>query len=172
MNCFRAGCDGDQPLADSHYIFSLRSFWALGHGHLDLLTLPQSATAICNNCGVVNKNILAARLFNKPKSLFVIKPLDGTFNLLCHISLCNLFQALSPVKIRRPLSTTIRPQFDRTICKPNTKIGTYARPKSRGFIGRAPIHSSKKSENCICRNCEASRYGQPDRASLESVRLR
>gem|GEM_PF-5312197 len=73
--------------ADRHNIFSLGAFCTLGHSHFDFLTFAQGAASISHNRGVMDKNILATRLLNKTKSLFVIKPFDGAFYLLSHISL-------------------------------------------------------------------------------------
>lgn len=73
--------------AERHYVLSLRAFGTLGHGHFDLLTFTQGAPTFCHDCAVVYEHILAARLLNETEAFLIIEPLDGTFYLLCHITL-------------------------------------------------------------------------------------
>ena len=64
------------------YIFSLRTFLSLGNFHHYLLPFDQGAATVTDNCTVVDKNVPSVSLFNKSKSLFIIEPLNGSFNLL------------------------------------------------------------------------------------------
>lgn len=67
---------------DRAYIFSLRTFLSLGNAHHYLLPFYQGLATLADNCTVVDKHVPAVCLFNKTKSLFIIEPLDGSFNLL------------------------------------------------------------------------------------------
>ena len=78
---------GYVALADWYYVFCLWALGALGNCHFDFLPFAQSATTISLYCAVMHEYILAASLFDETKSFLVIKPFDGAFNLLSHISL-------------------------------------------------------------------------------------
>ena len=68
-------------------VLGLRTFLPHGDFHGDFLTFFQRPSSSPIDGAEMDEHILTAGLFNEAETFFVIEPLNGTFNSLCHIFL-------------------------------------------------------------------------------------